>query len=155
MPADPLRLRIIDRIVDVLRSIQQGDDYFYSPRQVAKGFVAEPSGYPFYCIRSESGGEIEMHSDSQWRETFFVSINGRVQDVGDVVTPLERCIRDVREAIDADMASGGGADSLITLATSVVFDAPPDITYDADNVGPFAEFSQRVRITIDGEFGEI
>jgi hypothetical protein len=155
MPEDSKRLRIIDRIVTVLRGIQEGDDYFYSPHQVAKGFVAEPSGYPFYCIRSESGGEIEMHSDGQWRETFFVSVNGRVQETGDVVSPLERSLRDIRKAIDTDMASGGGTGSLITLATSVVFDAPPDINYDADNVGPFAEFSQRVRITIDGEFGEI
>jgi hypothetical protein len=155
MPAEPLRLQVIDRVVDVLNGIREGEDYFYSPRQVGKGFISEPVAYPVYMVRSESGGDIEMHTDAQFAETFYLSINGRVQEMGDVVTPLERAIRDVRKAIDADCRSGAGAGSLITLATAVVFDAPPEITYDADNVGPFAEFSQRVRITISGEFGEI
>jgi len=152
---DPIRLQVIDRIVTVLRDIQEGDNYFHSPRQVEKGFVAEPQGYPIYMVRSESGGDIEMHGDAQFAETFYVSINGRMQEIGDVVSPMERCLRDVRKAIDADFRAGGAADSLIGLATTVQFDTPPDITYDVDATGPFAEFSQRVRITIFGEFGEL
>jgi hypothetical protein len=155
MPDDPKRLQVIDRIVHVLRAIEEGTDYFYTPRQVGKGFVAEPVAYPVYMVRSESGGDIEMHTDAQFAETFYLTISGRVQEQGDVVTPLERAIRDVRKAIEVDFQPGAGAGALITMATAVVFETPPDITYDADSVGPFAEFSQRVRITIDGEFGEL
>jgi len=155
MPSDPIRLQVIDRIVEVLNGIQEGDTYFHSPRHVAKGFIAEPQGYPIYMVRSESGGDIEMHGDAQFAETFYVTINGRMQEIGDVVSPMERCLRDVRKAIDTDFRSGAAAGSLVTLATLVTFDAPPDISYDVDSNGPFAEFSQRVRITIFGEFGEL
>jgi len=152
---DPLRLQVIDRIVDVLKSIQEGDDYFYSPRQVAKGFIAEPSAYPVYMVLSESGGDIEMHSDAQFAETFYVSIRGVVQAAGDVVTPLERALRDVRKAIDADCRTGAGAGSLLILGTSIVFDAPPEIDYGFEGTGVFGFFSQKIRITVSGEFGEI
>jgi hypothetical protein len=153
--ADPKRLQVIDRIVEVLKGITAGADYFYTPVDVRKGFVISPSGYPTYVVRSEAGGEIEMHSDSQWRESFYVAIHGAVQEIGDAVTPLERALRDVRKAIEQDFQPAAGAGSLITLATSIVFDTPPEIDYGPEGQGPLAFFSQRVRITIDGEFGEI
>jgi len=148
-------LQIIDRIVEVLRSIQEGDDYFYSPREVDKGFIAEPKGYPAYMVTSESGGTVEMYSDSNFRETFYVAVRGIVADQGDVVTPLEHCIRDVRKAIDADMASGGGAGSLVTLATLVTFDTPPEIEYGMEGNGFLGFFTQRIQIQVDGTWGEI
>jgi hypothetical protein len=155
MPDDPKRLQVIDRVVDVLKDITEGTDYFFTARQVAKGFVAEPIAYPVYMVRSESGGDIEMHSDAQFSETFYLSISGRVQEIGDVVTPMERALRDVRKAIEADFQPAAGTGSLIEIATAIVFTEPPEIMYDVDATGPFAEFSQRVRITIDGEFGEL
>ena len=152
MPSDPLRLQVVDRIVGVLQSIQEGENYFFSPRQVTKGFIAEPSAYPVYMVTSESGGDIEMHSDAQFAETFYVAVRGIVQNAGDVVTPLERAIRDVRKAIEADFQPGG---TLITLATEVVFDTPPEIDYGFEGTGFLGYFVQRVRIRVDGEFGEI
>lgn len=160
MPSDPLRLKVINRLVDVLKNIEEGTDYFYTPHKVAKGFIAEPPGYPIYMVTSESiqgagGGTLEMHSDGQWDETYYIAISGIVQDAGDVVTPLERAIRDVRKAIDTDFRSGAPAGSLLTLATSLVFDDPPTIEYGFEGTGFFGYFSQRLKITVSGEFGEI
>jgi len=155
MLSDPKRLQVIDRIVDVLESIQEGDNFFYSPRLVCKGFQQELSGYPAYMVVSESGGEIETHSDMQFEETFYVAVQGVVQSATDVVTPLERAVRDVRKAINDDFKSGGASGSLIGLAVNVTFDAPPDIDYGFEANGFFGYFSQRIRITIFGEFGEL
>lgn len=150
---DPLRLQIIDRIVTVLRSIQEGDHYFYSPRQVAKGFIAEPQGYPVYMVRSEDTGEPpDIYGDSGTRETFYVNVYGVVHDLGDVVTPMECAIRDVREAVMADFASGGAAGTLVALVTSIALDTL-GIEYDSDSTGYFARFSQRFRIQIDEQHG--
>lgn len=153
--ADPLRLQVINRIVEVLKNITAGADYFFTPVAVAKGFVVSPSGYPAYAVRSETGGEIEMHSDAQFAESFYVSIHGAVQEIGDVVTPLERAIRDVRKAIETDFQPAAGAGSLITLATNIQFDAPPDINYGPEGQGPLAFFRQRLKVMVSGEFGEI
>ena len=155
MPIEPLRLRVINRIVEVLQGIREGDDYFYSPRQVVKGFIAEPKAYPVYMVTSESGGEINMHSDSNWAETFYVAVRGIVADMGDVVTPLERAIRDVKKAIDGDMASGLPATSLGGLVTSLVFDTPAEIDYGFEGTGFLGYFVLRIKIQVDGTFSEI
>ncbi len=157
MPADPKRLQVINRIVDVLQSIREGDDYFYSPRQVGKGFIREPQGFPIYSVTSESGGDIAMHGDSQYAESFYVAIRGIVEEIGsgDMVTPIERAIRDVKKAVEADMASGGGAETLIGLATEVTFDIPAEIDYGLDSVPFKGYFILRIRIRVDGTFSEI
>lgn len=155
MPSSPLRLQVIDRVVDVLRGIQEGDDYFFSPRQVEKGFIAEPSGYPVYEVTSESGGEIEMHTDSQYAESFYIAIRGTVHAQGDITTPLERCLRDIRKAVEDDFASGAAAGSLVFLATSIMLDTPPEIEYGFEGQGVYGYFTQRVRVTVSGTFGEI
>jgi hypothetical protein len=141
-------------MVDVLRSIQEGDAYFFSPRQVAKGFIAEPAGYPIYMVRTEDTGEPpDIYGDYGTRETFYVNVYGIVHDEGDVVTPMEHAIQDVREAIMGDFAAGGLADSLTALVTSISIDTL-GIEYDSDSTGYSGRFSQRFRIQIDETHGK-
>lgn len=153
--ADPKRLQVIDRVVSVLKSISAGADYFYTPMEVCKGFKAALRGYPAYLVLSASGGEIMQHLDQQLDEAFYVEIRGAVQDVGDVVTPLERALRDVRKALNDDFKPEAGAGSLITLATSMMIDTPPEIDYEFEGQGFFGYFVQRIRFQVSGEFGEI
>jgi hypothetical protein len=155
MPTDPKRLQIIDRIVEVLKTISAGTDYFYTPIEVDKGFKAEMRGYPSYFVTSESGGEIGMNMDELWDETFYIAVHGVVKSAEDVVTPLERAIRDVRKAINTDFMPDAGAGSLITLATAVTIDSPPEIDYGFEGQGFFGYFTQRIRIQTFGRFGEI
>jgi hypothetical protein len=155
LPTASLRLQVIERVVTVLKAITAGASYFYTPAHVSKGFVAEPQGYPVYQVLSESGGEIELYSDQQNAESFYIAIVGKVQDASDVVTKIENALRDVRKAINEDFKPGMGAGSLINLASDMRIEAPPDIEYEFEGVGFFGYFSQRVRFQVYGEFGEI
>lgn len=155
MATDPKRLQIINRIVTVLGAIAAGANYHYTPRQVAKGFVSEPRGFPVYEVVTGPGGDIRDHSDFQAEETFTVSVLGTVQDAQDVATKLERALKDVRRAISRDLRPEAGAGSLRTLADWAGFDGQADVNYDFDGKGFFAAFSQRIKFTLSGELGEI
>ena len=155
MPADPKRLLIIDRVVVVLRAIKAGDLFFYTPYEVVKGFISSPTGFPIYMVLSETGGEMTMNLDQQYEETFYVSVRGIVQSNDDVVTPLERAIRDIRKAINDDFKPEAGAGSLITLASEMRIDGPPEIDYGFEGTHFFGYFTQRVRLGLYGEIGEI
>lgn len=155
MPNDPKRLKIVDRLVTVLKTIVAGNNYFFTPYEIAKGFISSPTGFPVYMVLSETGGGMTEELDQQWEETFYVSIRGVVQSTSDVVTPMERAIRDVRKAINDDFKPEAGAGSLITLASSIKIDGPPDIDYGFEGTHFFGYFSQRIKIQIFGEIGEI
>jgi len=155
MPDNPKRLQIIDRVVKIIGDIKAGENYFLTPIHVAKGFVAEPKGFPCYMVISDSGGEIIMNMDNLWEETFYISIRGIVQAPDDVVTPLEKAIRDIRKAIGDDFKWGAEEGSLLTLASEISIDSPPDIDYGFEGTSFFGFFSQRVRVRVFGEMGEI
>ncbi len=156
MPNDPIRLQVIDRIVQILKSIQEGDDYFYSPRAVTKGFIANPQAYPVYEVLSDSGGEIVYAGREEYDETFYVRINGTVQDTGDVVTKLERALRDVRKAINDDSVStASGTLGGMSTVVQVRIDDPAEIDYGLEASNFFGFFSQRVRVHITGNYGEL
>jgi hypothetical protein len=155
MPSTPLRLQVIDRVVRVLESIQEGSEYFYSPKAVVKGFVSNPSAYPVYQVTSESGGEVQHNSDMQNIENFCIAVHGIVQSATDVVTPLEESIRDVRKAINDDFLAGGAADSLVALTMGLTMEETPDIAYGFESTGAFGYFTQKIMVKIFGEFGEL
>lgn len=155
MPTDPKRLQIIDRVVYVLRTISAGTDYFFTFMTVCKGFERAPQGFPACVVFPVSGGQIQHFSDGQHDETFYLVAHGIVQDVGDVVTPLERALYDVRKALKNDMKPEAGAGSLGTLATDMLIDEPPEIDYDQEGALFMSYFDQRVGFIISGEFGEI
>ena len=154
-PTASKRLQVINRVVTVLGAITAGSDYFYTPAQVTKGFVAVPTGYPVYEVLSASGGEIGLHLDQQNVESFFIRIIGKVQGSTDCVTLIENALRDVRKAINEDFKPGAGAGSLITLATDMRIETPPDIAYEFEGFGPFNAFAQMIRFQVSGEWGEI
>ena len=155
MPAKSKRLQVIDRIETVLRGIQEGDNYWRSPKEVHKASSRVIQGYPAYLIGPESGGEITTELDQQHEETFYIAIEGWVKEEDDIVTPLEHAIQDVQDAINDDFRSGASADALVALAVNVTFDAPPEIEYFEGENGYFARFKQRIKIQIYGEFGEL
>ncbi len=155
MPEKSKRLKVIDRIEDVLRAIQEGDDFWASPKEVHKATSRTIEGYPAYIIGPETGGDIAMELDQQNEETFYIAVEGWVKEEQDIVTPLEHAIQDVQHAINDDFRSGASADSLIGLASNVFFDAPPEIEYFEGENGYFARFKQRIKIQIYGEFGEL
>jgi hypothetical protein len=156
-PADPLRLQVVDRVVAVLSQIRAGDNYFYTPRQVSKRFVHwnEAKAFPCYSVSTASGGKIELEgAPHTYDEDFYISVKGIVQDQADTVTKLERCIRDVRKAIDAD-SSSGAAGSLSVLAANYWIDEPPETDDGYLVLEGFGFFDQRIRFRVSGTFGVI
>lgn len=150
-PAAPLRLQIVDRIVTVLAAITAGASYFYKPAQVLKRLVAieDCSGWPTLMVFPVSGGPIESIGPDRYDEAMEVLIKGYVKDDADPVTVLERCLRDVRKAINDD-ARSGAAGSLGVLATNFEFPSSPEVEFSIDG---FGGFDQRLRMTITGAFG--
>jgi len=157
-PAVPLRLQIINRIVDVLQGITTGATYFYTPGDVAKRFIhwSEAKSFPTYMVFSAPGGTVELSGaagdDSEYTEDFFVSVKGIVKDSTDTVTKLERCIADVRKAIDADSRSGA-AGTLGVLAVQTRIEDSPETDDGYLSLEGFGFFDQKVRISIAGVMG--
>jgi hypothetical protein len=155
MPDDPKRLQVIDRIVEVLKNIVQGDDYFYTPYLVTKQFVhwAGLQGFPTYLVYTGESAEPEIHgTPDMYDETFFVEIEGAIQDQVDTVTIMERALRDVRKAINEDSKSGA-AGSLGVIAIETMISDLSDVVFQTES--PYAFFKQRVRVRISGDFGEL
>ena len=157
-PAVPLRLQIVDRIVDVLQGIVTGDTYFYTPGDVAKRFIhwSECKSFPTYMVFTASGGTVELSGAagdaSEYTEDFFVSVKGIVKDSTDTVTKLERCIADIRKAIDADSRSGA-AGTLGVLAVQTRIEDSPETDDGYLSLEGFGFFDQKVRISIAGVMG--
>lgn len=119
--ANPLRLQIIDRIVEVLQAIKgdAGATYWYTPNEVVKRF-ADPemaSGFPYYMVAPDSSpqGPEPAEERLDW-EHFAVSIKAWVDLEGDEPTSkLEKCLADVRKAVMDDCLNTAGASSLAAL----------------------------------------
>ena len=157
--AVPLRLQVIDRIVAVLKGIVAGAVYFYTPGGVEKRFVhwTEAKNFPTYMVFTGSGGTVGLSGaaggDSEYTEDFFVSVKGIVKDSEDTVTRLERCIADVRKAIDLDSQSGEPG-TLGAIAVQTTFEDSPDTDDGYLSLEGFGFFDQRVRVSIAGNMGE-
>lgn len=157
--ADPIRLQVIDRIVNRLSAITAGSDYWYTPGKVSKGFIMIPDipSFPCYMVMAgEKGGEIVAtglpdHHD----ENFTISIKGVIKCSSgpDAVSMLERALRDVRKAINTDSISGD-AGSLGVIAVKTWFTEGPDMD-DGYLIQNYGFFDQRVSVMITGEFGEL
>jgi hypothetical protein len=158
MPATPLRLQVINRIVAVLQGISTGATYFYTPGAVIKRFVhwAEVKSFPTYMVFTGSGGTVELSGAagdaSEYTEDFFISIKGWVKDSEDTVTRLENCIADIRKAIDADSRSGA-AGSLGALAVETRIEESPETDDGYLSLEGFGFFDQKIRISIAGVMG--
>lgn len=158
-PAIPKRLQVIDRIVEVLKGIETGSVYFYTPGSVNKRFThwAECKAFPTYSVSAASGGEVALSGaagdDSEYTEDFFVSVKGIIKDSEDTTTKIELCLSDVRKAIDADSRSGAvGSLGVLAVETRIEASAETDDGYLA--VEGYGFFDQRVRVSIAGAMGE-
>lgn len=162
-PTDPKRLQVLDRFVTVLRAIVAGDLYFFKPAEVVKGSILlgiEAKGYPTYMVNAGSPGEdIEHFVDQQFEETFYPEVEGIAYSDKDIVGMIEKCIRDVRVAIETDAASGQPGTLGATSLTKIK--GPPDIELGAmanqptSIVGGFGWFTQRFSVRIEGYPGGV
>lgn len=155
-PSDPLRLQIINRFVTVLGNISAGSNYFYTPHEVLKRIIVpdEVDDTPTYMVIPEGGGNIEFTCTELYDETFKVIVHGIVADNVDIVTRMERAIRDVRKAINDDSKSGASG-SLGVLCVQVRILEPPETDGGAFSVIGKGYFAQPFQVTISGDFGEL
>ena len=155
-PTLPKRLQAIERIIDVLKAISAGSNYFYSAYEVNRRFKHwdELNGSPTYSVHTDSGGELVELTDHKYDETFVVVVKGVIDNMDDPVGTLEKCIRDVRTAIDAD-SFHGGTGTLSRLAVRTRIAGPPDTDNGNLSLIGKAYFEQRIEITISGDFGEL
>lgn len=158
-PTNPLTQQIIERIIVVLKAITAGDNYFYTPYDVAKKFVhwqeapVTPTK-PHYMVFRDSGGSIDFAGTNSYDETWYINIKGYVKDNADTVTKLERAIRDIRKAINDDSKSGA-AGSLGTIGVQTLFEEPPSTDNGYLSSEGFGYFEQRVKVITSGDFGEL
>lgn len=158
-PTNPLTQQIIERIITVLEAITTGDDFFYTPAAVTKRFVhwreaSYTADKPYYMVFRDSGGTIEYIGENLYCEDYFINIKGYVKDNNDTVTRLERAIRDIKKAINDD-SKGEGTGTLGALAAAVTIEEPPETDNGYLSLEGIGFFDQRIRIRIDGEFGEL
>ena len=148
--SDPKRLLVIDRVVAVLKAMKQGEGYWYAAAEVVKQVVHERqvTEFPFYMVEYESSpGPPKSGINHQFTEDLAIIIKGACDpENGDTTAKLERCIRDVRTAIDAD-ASSGVAGSLGALGVIVTVDAL-EIEHDER----YGVFNQRFVAHIRGDW---
>lgn len=158
-PIDPLALQIIDRIITALKAIKAGDDFFYTPYDVAKKFVhweeaKVKASRPLYMVFRDSGGSIEFAGTNLYDEHWFINVKGYVKHNSDTVTPLEKAIRDIQKAINDDSKSSD-AGSLGRLGIQVIFEEPPTTDNGYLSSQGFGFFEQRVKVISTGDFGEL
>jgi hypothetical protein len=148
---DPIRLRVRDRIYDVLKAVREGADYFYTAGQVERRFIAydEVKRSPCYMVSTDTGGSIEQVQDL-FIEDFYVNVKCWIQDKDDPVSILERALADVRTAINADTLPTAGTGSLADLDALVFFDEPPTTDNGYLSLEGYAFFEQRIKIQVSG-----
>lgn len=158
-PTDPLSQQCIDRIVIILGAITAGDNYFYTPFDVIKEFLIWRDAKltkdkPLYMVSRGSGGVITQIGEHLYELEFIISIQGYVQDPSDAVTRLCRAVRDVQKAVNDDSKSEDTG-TLGDLAAAVTMEESPETDngyFSPEDVG---WFDQKVRVRIDGDFGEL
>ena len=157
-PSDPLRLQVADRFVTVLTTIEAGDNYFYTPHKVAKiplDYEKAKYGNLYQVFTGEDAGSIaDYYQHEVYDETFYISVIGIVHDRADLVSKVEKAVRDVRYAIDQDSKSGA-AGSLGVLTVQVRIDESPMMEYFSEERDSFAQFDQKFRVHITGDIGDL
>lgn len=149
--ADPIRLRVLDRLVEILKAMREGDNYWFTPGAVLGQFITyqEMKASPTYMISQDSGGSIEQVQDL-YIEDFYVNVKCWVMDKDDPREVLEKCLRDVRTAINADTLPTAGTGSLADLDALVFFDEPPTTDNGYLSLEGYAFFEQRIKIQVSG-----
>jgi hypothetical protein len=120
-PADIKSIRARARVLEVLREMVAGDDFFFTPGVVYDNFKnwAERQTYPSYCVFFGEGGEWAERQGLQAAETFIIIVHGDFKDDEDAPATVRKGIRDVRKAVMDDAATGGISTSLQVLCDHV------------------------------------
>lgn len=159
-PTDPKTLQVLDRVLLVLREIVRGDDYFVTPGDVIKGFAhySTLTRFPAYMVAFEGASERPVPiGDNLYHETIAVSIKGWVDpELGECVTRLLKCVRDVQRAVNEDTRPGAGPLSLGVLCCQCDVDTvETDNGFLAVEQRGFGYFDQRVVAVVEGDWGEL
>ena len=151
---EPLRLQILERIIEVLEAVRPGDDYYYKAGEVTMKFShwEDCRAFPSYSVFLDSGGELEDHSSFHAGEVFYINVKGYVKDDKDTVTPLTRCIEDVRRAILNDTKPEAGTGSLGTLGALVFVTEQATTDNGYLSLDGYGFFEQRFKIEITNTF---
>jgi len=148
--AEPKRLQVIERVVEVLKAMRQGDGYWYTAAEVVKLVLHEREilAFPFYMVWYESNpGPPKSDMNHRFSEDMAINVTGACDtEAGDVTTKLERCVRDIRTAIKADEANTA-AGSLGALGVIVKVDS-----LEFDHNEKFGGFHQRFLAQIRGDW---
>jgi len=127
MAALPLRLQVLNRIVEILEAMkgEAGATFWFTAYRVVKRFAdsADAGGFPFYMVAPDSGQAPEWAGQQLADELMAVSVKAWVNLEGDEpTTKLEKCLADVRKAVMDDQASGP-VGSLATLTLGCNLDS--------------------------------
>jgi hypothetical protein len=155
-PTETKRVSVVDRVVTVLKAIREGATYFYSPAAVSKRYThwKEVVKAPDYSVSLDSGGKMEAGLNGWWTEEFYINVKGVVVDDTDAVSVIARCLRDVRLAIETDMASTATG-SLGSLCSALFFDDGAETDNGYLSLEGKGQFEQRIRIVISGTIGTL
>jgi len=154
-PTDPKSITVRARIIDVLRDIVSGDDFFFTPGVIYDNFKnwKEREAYPAYSVFFGPGGEWKEYLGLQAAETFTLIVHGDFKDDEDAPATVRKGIRDVRKALMDDMAQGGDG-SLGTLCDRVTLGATSTDNGTGAMIG-VGWFDQEFQITISGQIEDL
>ncbi|UCD07619.1 MAG: hypothetical protein JSW41_01465 [Candidatus Aenigmatarchaeota archaeon] len=151
-PADPKRLKAINRVQTVLKAIQAGDNYFKTPYEVVKRALTEEEcrGFPTYQVFADIGEGVQFAGYHLYNEKMTIFVFGICSHHEDPVTENERCIRDIRKAIKDDSQSSA-PESLKGMGCITDIKECPVTGYQ----GTYGFLRQKINIEFSGDFGEL
>jgi len=147
--ADPKRIQVRNRFIEVMDGIRAEGGYFYTPDLVTEKIIEfyKGSGSIRLTAYPDEGGEIVNHSGAV-DETFYMLVHAVIEDSVDPHKKGERVLQDVRRAIDTD-ARNPNTGYLGGICLQVVMDEAADMFTEISAEGHI-EFMQRFRCQITG-----
>lgn len=160
MPEDPKRKKVADRFVTILGSIAAGNDYFFTPMEVAKHYIfpeeaACVQNRPVYSVYPEgSSGSFFVETGGVYDEKYPLTVHGIVENPVDIVGDLEKAVRDVRKAVEADSRNTDPG-ALGDLCINVSIENPPETDGGAFSGIGRGYFAQEFMIHVSGDVTEL
>jgi hypothetical protein len=148
--AEPIRLQVTGRFVEVLEGIVSGEGYWTTPAEVQSWTnpSIELSSYPTYQVYIEGGNAPENEMGGRFEQEVAVVVKVIDKDNTDLVKRLERSRRDIIKAVMADLEGGTG--SLAALGAAIRVDADTVIM----GLDGFGSLEQRFLVTLAGKFSD-
>lgn len=158
----PLRLQVIERIVAKLKTITAGSTYWYNADVVLQQVIhpMEAEAKVTYCVTAGEGGggirdEAAAGDGTLYWEEFTVGVKGIVRTDGNAAEMLEKCIHDVRTAIDEDSRDRVTAGSLGNLVVTARLERSPETDNGWGSMVGLGWFDLQVRCVIEGTYAEL